>query len=97
MPPLAVEGQTYLDLAVKLYPNPTDNEAVLSYDLPEQTTLAITLLDMNGRLIRTIQANSKKDAGTHQANIEVNDLPAGIYLVQFRTDKGVQTHKLVRQ
>jgi subtilisin-like proprotein convertase family protein len=97
MPPLAVTPPSAVELQVRLFPNPTDANATLAYDLVEQTTLSITLLDINGRTLRTLQAKTTQQAGTHQANIDVNDLAAGVYLLQISTDKGVQTHKLVRQ
>jgi uncharacterized repeat protein (TIGR01451 family) len=97
MPPLSVDGKIGEELVVRLFPNPTDANATLTYNLVEQTTLAIVLLDINGRTLRTVQAKTMQQAGEQQVNIEVGDLAAGVYLVQFQTDKGVQTHKLVRQ
>jgi hypothetical protein len=97
MPPLAVTPLSAAELPVRLFPNPTDANATLAYDLVEQTTLSIALLDLNGRLLRTLQTKTTQQAGAHQANIEVSDLAAGVYLLQIQTDKGVQTHKLVRQ
>jgi hypothetical protein len=97
MPLLATEEGATVQMNAKLMPNPTEGAAVLSYSLAETTTISINLLDINGRVLRTIQHNTTNQAGTYNLNLETADLAVGMYLVQFKTDNGVQTYKLVRQ
>jgi hypothetical protein len=76
------------EIQVKLFPNPADQ--VLHCQLsPEvhKTGLIISIYDIQGRLIRTLNYNNQ---------INISDIPGGIYIVEIKNDSGyVDRKKLV--
>ncbi len=70
---------------LKVYPNPAQDHLVLSLDHPEESQ--VTLIDLQGRVLK--QATLQ---GT--AEMSVEDLPAGLYLVQVRSKNHQVTQKV---
>ena len=81
------------------YPNPFNPFTTLSYELPEDAKVNITIFDMMGRKISTL-VSSRKTAGykTVQWNA-TNDagepVPAGLYLYMFEAAQIRQMKKMV--
>lgn len=73
---------------VKLYPNPTHD--VVNVSSEKELIESVEVLDMQGRNLRSIKTNSKK------AQIDIHDLPNAVYLVKVKTDKGIQTFKVIK-
>ncbi len=65
---------------VQLFPNPTDAEAILQFELPQAQLVSVNLLNLEGRLIRQVDSR-QRDAGPQQLTIGMSDLPNGTYLV----------------
>ena len=81
------------------YPNPFNPITTLSYDLPENSFVNITIYNLLGREVRKL-VNQNKDAGfksviwngTNNLGVLVS---AGVYLYQIRAGKYVQTKKML--
>ena len=73
---------------VKLYPNPTHD--VVNVSSEKELIESVEVLDMQGRNLRNIKTNSKK------AQIDIHDLERTVYLVKVKTDKGIQTFKIIK-
>lgn len=81
------------DLNALTFPNPTTTSTRLEVSLPNQTeNLGIRLLDMNGRVLQTIN-DSKAKAGKHEFQIDVSNLKPAYYLIDVRYN---DQHKIVR-
>ena len=81
------------------YPNPFNPITSLRYDLPENSMVTITIYDMLGREVRTIM-NEVQDAGYksiiwNATNDYGQTVSAGIYLYQIKTERFVQTKKMI--
>jgi len=63
----------------KAYPNPFSNETSITYQLPLDAQVTITLLDLNGREISTL-VQEKKKAGYYVVAMNAKKLIAGTYL-----------------
>jgi hypothetical protein len=73
-----------------VYPNPAAN--VLYIDAKTDASLCnIQLTDLNGRVVKTINA-----ATAGQAQINIGDLNAGVYLLKIASDLGVGTSKIIK-
>lgn len=75
------------------FPNPATSRTTLKVDLPSNTAnLAIRLIDLNGQVLQSVH-DDPADAGTHEFQIDLNDLTPAFYLidVQFNDE-----HKVVR-
>ncbi|MCF7811673.1 T9SS type A sorting domain-containing protein, partial [bacterium] len=70
------------------YPNPFNSTSVISYTVPQTGIVNAELYDISGRAISTL-ISERQSAGTYQAVIDGNNLPAGLYL--FRITAGNQS------
>ena len=83
---LSLEENTDLS-AIELYPNPTDEDVHIRYSSAVDTRLAISILDLSGKVISTTTVQSK--TGDNMVIIPTNGLAAGTYLVQLGTNARV--------
>jgi len=72
----------------RIYPNPSSGDFTIENDLPENEGY-IEIFSVNGSLV-----HSEKITRTAQ-QISLNHVPAGVYLVRLRSDKGVKTGKII--
>ena len=79
-----------------VYPNPVVNTLTVQYRLDEDSPVSITVLDLTGRTM-LCQPEALQSAGINHATLDFSPLPAGIYMCQIRTVKGVETVKVVHQ
>ena len=97
--PLFQRGATIIDLCstvgvnersnntVSVFPNPASY--TLTIDLSGQATIKI--LNMHGQLIESRTTND------NNVNIDVSNLPGGVYVVEARTDKGISVSKFIKE
>lgn len=78
--------------AIRLFPNPFEDQLRLAWDGPAQFA-AIALLDMQGR---TVMTQDVWLDGTEIA-LPVAQLPTGMYLCRLRTNAGILQAKVVRR
>ena len=83
-------------LVAHVYPNPVANTLTVQYRLDEDSPVSITVLDLTGRTV-LCQSEALQSAGINHSTLDFTPLPAGIYMCQIRTAKGVETVKVVRQ
>lgn len=77
---------------LSVFPNPASDVAELSFDAPEAGAVEVTVLDMNGRAVNTI--NETVSAGAQSIALDVTELPAGIYMVKVQQNETVKTLRL---
>jgi bacillolysin len=82
-------------LEVQVLPNPFSNTATVRYFVPSEGGASVTLMDLNGRALRTLSNGQAKAAGWHEATIESNGLAKGVYLLHVRTATESTTKKVV--
>ena len=83
-----------VDLSV--YPNPTVDNATLSYHLTAKQNITIEIYDIVGKKVMEVIANEIQNEGDHTVNIHKQNLTNGIYNVRLISDKRVlATQKLV--
>jgi uncharacterized delta-60 repeat protein len=91
-----------LDFAVTenkilVYPNPIESEATFSYTLQEDAVISISIVDMMGRVMKTIRSNEMQGAGDHNQNVAIGEFLSGNYLLVFSSPKGTQSFKLIKE
>ncbi len=77
-------------LQVNVYPNPASSVVNVSFSNLPATGTEIRLMDMNGKEI----INQKVENTNESMNI--NDLPAGFYLVKIQASDHLKIHKLIK-
>ena len=80
---------------LKVFPNPTTDRFTASFQLPVASDVQLQLLDMNGRVLSTLQ-EQRVPAGPYEVGASVA-LPAGVYIVQLRANGQLQTQRLLVQ
>ena len=95
-PDVSINEHTAMVSPMKVYPNPVCNTATVQFWLEKNSPVSITVLDMTGRKVLCLPETTHA-AGTGHATIDFSSLPAGLYLCQLRTTKGVETLKVVKQ
>lgn len=78
-----------------VYPNPVANTLTVQYQLDEGSPVSITVLDLTGRTV-LCQPETLQSAGINHTLLDFTSLPAGIYMCQIRTKRGVETVKVIR-
>jgi hypothetical protein len=68
-------------------PNPVYSQAQVTIDIAENLEGEIDILDVNGRLIKTIWSGMLNE-GTNQVMMDASDLTNGYYYINLRTSKG---------
>ena len=92
---LGIEEQENV-VSMQVYPNPVSEKAVVRYQLTEASPVAITITDMMGRVLLR-QDVSSQASGIYLEEVDLARFPAGVYLYQLQTTKGVETVKLVKR
>ncbi|HBZ37173.1 MAG TPA: hypothetical protein DEO59_01430, partial [Balneola sp.] len=70
------------------YPNPFNPSTNITFGLPQNSKVDITVYDMLGRKVATVFAGTKPQ-GFHSVQFDASNLSSGIYIYQLRTDFGV--------
>jgi hypothetical protein len=76
------------------FPNPFNSITRLSFGLPEDTEVSISVFDVSGRLVTTL-VNGDLKAGTHIVSWNAQSNAAGLYLVRMETMNGFNAVKKV--
>lgn len=87
-----------IDLATRVYlkvfPNPAVNatEINLQISLNERTEATVSVINVNGEVVQSFRKEFQ--AGLTNQSVPVNQLPAGIYFIQFRGNEVVKTERI---
>lgn len=76
------------------YPVPANEKLVVKYHLSQPSTGSVTLLDMNGRVLREIQSQQKLNAGYTALPVDVSSLPSGVYTLRLNAAGITRTRTL---
>ena len=77
-----------------IYPNPFNPVTKITYGLPENTDITISVYNMKGTQITTL-VNTFQTAGYHSVNWNADNLPSGVYLIRMDSGDFTQTQKVV--
>ncbi|MAJ44362.1 MAG: hypothetical protein CMF96_06415 [Candidatus Marinimicrobia bacterium] len=77
-----------------VYPNPFNPTTNISYLLPENRQIKITIHDVKGKKIETL-LQSKVPAGSYTLSWNAENLASGIYFVKLTASDFTQTQKLM--
>ncbi|MBW7913996.1 MAG: T9SS type A sorting domain-containing protein, partial [Taibaiella sp.] len=95
MIPQSVGSLGDVSVITKLYPNPAYNSATLDISSSAQTNTTILLYDVMGRLVWSTEKTLAY--GNSRVQIPLDNLTAGMYSVQIRSNTGQISLKLSKQ
>jgi len=81
--------------SISIFPNPVkDNTFALNYDIAKAGEVNYSIIDGMGKLVRT--AEFLADSPEGQQQIELENLPTGIYFLRFSFGTNVETLRFVK-
>ena len=90
--PVSTEGPAVLaaeaphparaSLELHVYPQPLASHGTIVCRMPSARALTLQLYDLLGRHIRTITNGRRLEAGTHNFELDISQLPAGTYILR---------------
>jgi hypothetical protein len=78
---------------LRLFPNPTGGRVTLQVDLPHVVTVAWELYDLRGRRRAGAMPASQRN---WTEDIDLSELPAGMYLLRVRAGDALRTLRVIR-
>ncbi len=73
------------------YPNPFNPSTVISFSLPVESKVTITLYNLIGQKVKDI-TNQVYQSGRHEINFNAESLSAGVYIYKLNADGNNNTH-----
>jgi len=90
----APKEDTSLAPNVNLYPNPATHTIHVEYELSENAPANISILDAFGKVVKNVP-NAELFAGTQTLNMDISDLPAGMYFYTIQAKDWKVTKKFI--
>lgn len=90
-------SDTYKIPQIKLlqnYPNPVSSFTTIAFETSEQCAINIDVFDSLGRKISTL-LNGVFPLGRHQIQVDMSELPDGVYHYQLESNAQIQAKKLL--
>ena len=84
------------EMGIEVFPNPTRDFIMLSYEVIEATDISVQIFDMQGRLM-SVYNNLSSTAGEHQHRINVSDFPVGNYNIVIAAEGQRISQSFVKQ
>jgi hypothetical protein len=78
-----------------IYPVPMRDQVAVRLGIAESGTVELMLTDFSGKTLRNMNFEGK--TGSHEAVLDVADLPAGFYLLRVRQGFHSHVRKLIKQ
>ncbi len=76
-------------------PNPVSGSTNLRFSISEQGIMNLDLLEISGRKVQSLM-NEMKNPGTYETEINLSDVPPGVYFCVLKTSDGIQAKKIIK-
>ena len=93
---VSTEDQVLTSLKAKASPNPFRNSINLSFEMEKIDLVRIDLLDVFGKIIRTV-LNKSLPFGEHNMLIETHQLTSGVYFIRLQIAGKMKSLRIVKQ
>ncbi len=80
---------------VTVSPNPFSDETAINFTVNKQSYVLVSVFDVLGRKITTLL--NETVLGNQQLTWQANGEQSGLYFIQIKSEKGVQTFKVVKK
>lgn len=82
---------------LKVYPNPVQNEALVTLNLKQEESITLTIKNILGQTIQSITTSEVMPKGLGTRTINVQGLESGIYIVEARSPTFSCSQRLIVQ
>lgn len=76
------------------YPNPFNSQTQITYALPLESDVVLTVYNVMGQAIRSL-VNAHQQPGTYTVSFDASEFASGIYLYSIKTNQFTETRKMV--
>jgi len=83
-----------IKVKLKTYPNPTNDNTNLSFNLTNSGEVYVNVYSITGRLVKSITKNM--NSGTNTLPIDCENLPNGTYIIKFVSGKQNESVKFIK-
>ena len=83
------------NVVLDVFPNPFTTSTTIAYELQQPATVQISIYNHLGERVALV-AEKYQPKGKHQLTRSFENLPAGVYYCVLKTEKGIQTAKMVK-
>lgn len=90
-PLVNVPGNYYLS---QNYPNPFNPETIISFGIPENSNVNISVYDITGKFIQNL-VNSNLSRGSYNVSFNGNSLSSGIYIYRITAGRFTETKTMI--
>ncbi len=80
---------------LKLYPNPATNTSTIEFNLPQDLTGSISLVNIAGVRVKILVKETILPAGFNTYSLDVSNVSPGMYVISINTNKGFKTQRLM--
>jgi hypothetical protein len=89
-----ISGQNPNSFRFVTYPNPFSKQTLISYFIPTDSHVVLTITDSFGKEVITL-VDDRQTAGEYDYTFEAGNQASGIYFCNLKTDDDVETKKLI--
>lgn len=90
----ANESAARMGMVLEVVPNPVSGRATVGFVLEETGPVVLCVKDRSGKAVVTVYEGGLP-AGPHQIEWSASALPAGLYLMEVRSEKGLGVAKVI--
>jgi len=90
-PSFFICGNTIEIDGLKVFPNPAQSDVKLVLDPYPKSPLFVTMIDMGGKKVY------EKEMSNSQLNIDISNLPKGLYILKVSSEKGDRSQLIIKQ
>ena len=83
-----------IGLVFNVHPNPSKENATLSYNLKENASVKIEITDLTGKVLESIPVQNKLK-GNNSTKIETTNYENGVYFVKLTINNSTSSKKLL--
>jgi uncharacterized repeat protein (TIGR01451 family) len=85
------------EFTVETMPNPFERGITLKYTLEESSEVTIRVMNSMGQCVYTHVVGATQSKGVYVEQLNMKDLPSGMYLLNVETSKAMTTTKIVKR
>ncbi|HOZ87470.1 MAG TPA: T9SS type A sorting domain-containing protein, partial [Bacteroidia bacterium] len=81
----------------QIYPQPASEMVYMVYSLRESSASYLHLMDITGKVVKTIFTGEKQTPGRYKAELDMRELAQGVYFAKLTVGSEVRVSKIIKQ
>lgn len=88
----SINDPSVSDMQFRMFPNPTNNDLVMAFDVETKSNVSIDILDITGRVVKNV-VNGEFESGKVSLTENIRDLQSGTYITRVVSSNKTSTYK----